>query len=136
MSVRSFSAKGFLIPGGIIDCHFAIICASVGSCPKETRSAIRARERFPCSVCPKNFSQIDFVCIVNMLMVVHFEPGIKLWYLIRQLAPLLFGNILELDECILAKVNTPLVRMTRECAVHDWVPLWVPMIVLLVQPEE
>jgi len=48
----------------------------------------------------------------------------------------MFRNIFELGECVLADVNAPLVHMTRECAIHDWNPLCIPMIVLLVEPEE
>lgn len=81
ISSCSSSARAFLTLGGFIDSHLAAICASVGSSPNESRSAIRARERFPCSVYPKNFSHIVFVYAVKMLTAMGFEPGMRLWYL-------------------------------------------------------
>ena len=57
-------------------------------------------------------------------------------YLVRQVEPLFFGNTLEPGERVLAEVDASLVHTAGECAIHDWISLCVPMIVLLVQPEE
>ena len=131
----SLSAKASLMLLSFISLHFVSICASVGSSFKEARRAIRARERLARSLSPKYFSQILFVWVINMLTFLCFELEVE-WYLFRQLAPLFFRDIFEFCECILAKVDTPPVCMTGECAIHNWFPIWVPMIVLLIQPEE
>jgi len=64
-----------------------------------------------------------------------FEPGMRR-YLFRQLAPLLFRDVFEFGECVLAEVDAPPVSMADECAIHGWIPLCIPMVVLLIQPEE
>lgn len=71
-----------------------------------------------------------------MLITTGFNSGTRPQYLVRQITPLLFGDTLEFGECVLAEVYTPLVCMAGECSIHNWIPVFVLMIVLLVQPEE
>lgn len=60
----------------------------------------------------------------------------RLLYPVGQLTPLFFRNTFELGERVLAKVDAALVRVTRESSIYDRVPLWVAVIILLIQPEE
>ena len=46
--------------------------------------------------------------------------------------PLLFGNILELGEGVLAQVDTSPIRMASEGTIHNRVPFHIFVVVLLV----
>lgn len=50
--------------------------------------------------------------------------------------PLLFRNILELGERVLAIVDAPLVRLADERAIGNWIPLCVATVGTLFQPKE
>jgi hypothetical protein len=53
-------------------------------------------------------------------------------YLVRQVTPLLFRDILELGKGVLAQVDTPPICMASECPIHNRVPAYIPVIILLI----